>query len=136
MTSYIHIYTPESDQRAEYPVTRDSEVSCTLMGDCFVKVVFNHPNVLNFRMGSYILYKGRKWTMLNSGNPVSLSNANGYKYELKFYAEQHQLQRCRSFGLKGLCARCHSTLPQDCKTLHSLFAIISTLSFRLTPLYM
>ena len=76
-------------------------MSCTLMGDCFVKVVFNHPNVLNFRMGSYILYKGRKWTMLNSGNPESLSNANGYKYELKFYAEQHQLQRCRFFWTQG-----------------------------------
>lgn len=101
MTSYITIYTPTGDSRDIYPVTRDSEISCTLMGDTFIKVVFNHPVIIDFKAGSFISHNQRKWSLLNNYKPESLASGNGYKYELKFYAEQHQLQRCILFWKQG-----------------------------------
>lgn len=101
MTSYIHIYTPDGARRGLYPVTRDSEISCTLMGDTFIKVVFNHPVIIDFKAGSFISHNQRKWSLLNNYKPESLASGNGYKYELKFYAEQHQLQRCIFFWKQG-----------------------------------
>ncbi len=101
MTSYITIYTPDGYERENYPVTRDSEISCTLMGDTFIKVAFNHPNIIDFKAGSFITHDKRKWSLLKSYRPESIANIDGYKYELKFYAEQHQLQRCRLFWTQG-----------------------------------
>lgn len=101
MTSYITIYTPDGDDRKDYPVTRDSEISCTLMGDTFIKVVFNHPDIIDFKAGSFISHNQRKWSLLKNYKPEGLASGNGYKYELKFYAEQHQLQRCSLFWTQG-----------------------------------
>lgn len=101
MTRYITIYTPNEEKRENYPVTRDSEISCTLMGDTFIKVVFNHPDIIDFKAGSFITHDRRKWSLLKSYKPESIANVDGYKYELKFYAEQHQLQRCRLFWTQG-----------------------------------
>lgn len=101
MTRYITIYTPDEGKRENYPVTRDSEISCTLMGDTFIKAVFNHPDIIDFKAGSFITHDKRKWSLLKSYKPESIANVDGYKYELKFYAEQHQLQRCRLFWTQG-----------------------------------
>lgn len=101
MTSYITIYTPNEADRENYPVTRDSEISWTLMGDAFIKVVFNHPSLIDFKAGSSIYHNQRKWSLLKNYKPESLASGNGYKYELKFYAEQHQLQRCILFWKQG-----------------------------------
>lgn len=101
MTRYITINTPDEEGREIYPVTRDSEISCTLMGDTFIKVVFNHPNIIDFKAGSFISHNQRKWSLLKNYKPESLASGNGYKYELKFYAEQHQLQRCILFWKQG-----------------------------------
>lgn len=101
MTSYITIYTPDGEERQNYPVKSDSEISCTLMGDTFIKVVFNHPDIIDFKAGSFISHDKRKWSLLKSYKPESIANVDGYKYELKFYAEQHQLQRCRLFWTQG-----------------------------------
>lgn len=101
MTSYITIYTPDGEVRQDYPVTRDSEISCTLMGDTFIKVVFNHPDIIDFKAGSFISHNQRKWSLLKNYKPEGLASGNGYKYELKFYAEQHQLQRCSLFWKQG-----------------------------------
>lgn len=101
MTSWIYIYTPEGDARQGYPVTRESEISCTLMGDCFIKLVFNLPESTFFSAGSYIIHNRQKWSLLKGAKPESLANVNGYKYELKFYAQQHQMQRCRLFWTQG-----------------------------------
>lgn len=101
MTSYITIYTPDGEVRKDYPVTRDSEISCTLMGDTFIKVVFNHPDIIDFKAGSFISHNQRKWSLLKNYKPEGLASVDGYKYELKFYAEQHQLQRCSLFWKQG-----------------------------------
>lgn len=97
----ITIYTPDEAGRENYPLTRDSEISCSLMGDTFIKVVFNHPNIIDFKAGSFISHNQRKWSLLKNYKPESLASGNGYKYELKFYAEQHQLQRCILFWKQG-----------------------------------
>ena len=97
----ITIYTPDEADRENYPVTRDSEISWTLMGDAFIKVVFNHPSLIDFKAGSSIYHNQRKWSLLKNYKPESLASGNGYKYELKFYAEQHQLQRCILFWKQG-----------------------------------
>jgi hypothetical protein len=71
------------------------------MGDTFIKVVFNHPDIIDFKAGSFISHDKRKWSLLKSYKPESIADVDGYKYELKFYAEQHQLQRCRLFWTQG-----------------------------------
>lgn len=71
------------------------------MGDTFIKVVFNHPDIIDFKAGSFISHNQRKWSLLKNYKPEGLASGNGYKYELKFYAEQHQLQRCSLFWKQG-----------------------------------
>lgn len=95
--THCPVYSPGEGMRIEVPITKDSLIKSVLMGDNYISLVFNHTDILPINRGLYIVYKGRKWEIMDEVIPESHNSANGYAYELKFYAQQHQMKRSRVF---------------------------------------
>lgn len=96
MTDKIIIYAPSGDSYISVPVTRDATISCSLMGDCYTLLSFRHNQLLPISRGFAIYHSVRKWEIMDEVFPQRDANG-GYKYELKFYAQQHHMKRCRVF---------------------------------------
>lgn len=96
MTDKIIIYAPSGDSYISVPVTRDAIISCSLMGDCYTLLSFRHNQLLPISRGFAIYHSVRKWEIMDEVFPQRDANG-GYKYELKFYAQQHHMKRCRVF---------------------------------------
>ncbi|MDE5906904.1 MAG: alpha-galactosidase, partial [Alistipes sp.] len=71
------------------------------MGDCYIELPFNLAKPKRFPRGSYIHYRGRKFEIMSNVRPEFDSKTGGYKYTLKFEAQQSHMKRCRTFWLKG-----------------------------------
>lgn len=95
--THCPVYSPGEGMRIEVPITKDSLIKSVLMGDNYISLAFNHTDILPINRGWYIVHKGRKWEIIDEVIPESHNNANGYAYELKFYAQQHQMKRSRVF---------------------------------------
>lgn len=95
--THCPVYSPGEGMRIEVPITKDSLIKSVLMGDNYISLVFNHTDILPINRGWYIVYKGRKWEIMDEVIPESHNSADGYAYELKFYAQQHQMKRSRVF---------------------------------------
>lgn len=99
--THCYIYSPDEGERIGVPITKDSLIKSVLMGDNYISLVFNHTDILPINRGWYIVHKGRKWEIMDEVIPGSHNSANGYAYELKFYAQQHQMKRSRVFWAQG-----------------------------------
>ena len=95
--THCPVYSPGEGMRIEVPITKDSLIKSVLMGDNYISLAFNHTDILPINRGWYIVYKGRKWEIMDEVIPESHNSADGYAYELKFYAQQHQMKRSRVF---------------------------------------
>lgn len=95
--THCPVYSPGEGMRIEVPITKDSLIKSVLMGDNYISLVFNHTDILPINRGWYIVHKGRKWEIMDEVIPESHNSADGYAYELKFYAQQHQMKRSRVF---------------------------------------
>lgn len=98
--THCPVYSPGEGMRIEVPITKDSLIKSVLMGDNYISLAFNHTDILPINRGWYIVYKGRKWAIMDEVIPESHSKASGYVYELKFYAQQHQMKRSRVFWVQ------------------------------------
>lgn len=98
--THCPVYSPGEGMRIEVPITKDSLIKSVLMGDNYISLAFNHTDILPINRGWYIVYKGRKWEIMDEVIPESHSKASGYAYELKFYAQQHQMKRSRVFWVQ------------------------------------
>lgn len=95
--THCPVYSPGEGMIIEVPITKDSLIKSVLMGDNYISLAFNHTDILPITRGCYIVHKGRKWEIMDEVIPESHDSANGYAYELKFYAQQHQMNRSRVF---------------------------------------
>lgn len=95
--THCYIYSPDEGERIGVPITKDSLIKSALMGDNYISLVFNHTDILPITRGWFIYHNRRKWEIMDEIIPERHPVANGYKYELKFYAQQHQMKRCRVF---------------------------------------
>lgn len=95
------IYNPLGTAIFEAPVTKDAIIKCVLMGDCYIELPFNLVKPQHFPRGSYIYYNGRKFEIMSNVRPEFDSKTGGYKYTLKFEAQQNHMKRRRTFWLKS-----------------------------------
>ena len=108
----ITIYSPKGDIY-EAPITKDARVFRQLGGDYYVELSFSVADTLSLPKGSYILVSDsttdsttdpetdnaekytEKYALRSDATPEPISGVNGYKYVLKFYSRQHDMEACQ-----------------------------------------
>lgn len=106
MTS-ITIYNPTGEAVHEASITKDARVFRQLGGDYYVEVPFSVADMLALPKGSYILVsdpttsREEKYALKRNATPEPISGVNGYKYVLKFYSRQHDMEACQIKWLAG-----------------------------------
>ena len=83
------IYSPLGIQILDAPVTKEAIIKYALMGDYYIELPFNQLQYIQIPQGSYILYKGRKFEIMATVYPEFDNKTGGYKYTLKFEAQQN-----------------------------------------------
>ena len=83
------------------PVTKEAIIKYVLMGDYYIELPFNLLESTTFARGSYITYKGRKFEIMSTVRPEFDNKTGGYKYTLKFEAQQNHMKRFVCFWLGG-----------------------------------
>ena len=83
------------------PVTKEAIIKYVLMGDYYIELPFNLLEPMIFARGSYITYKGRKFEIMSTVRPEFDNKTGGYKYTLKFEAQQNHMKRFVCFWLGG-----------------------------------
>lgn len=106
MTS-ITIYNPTGKAVHEAPITKDARVFRQLGGDYYVELSFSVDDTLALPKGSYIRVsdpttsREEKYALRSDATPEPISGVNGYKYVLKFYSRQHDMEACQIKWLAG-----------------------------------
>lgn len=106
MTS-ITIYDPTGEAVHEASITKDARVFRQLGGDYYVEVPISVADTLALPKGSYILVsdpttsREEKYALKRDATPEPISGVNGYKYVLKFYSRQHNMEACQIKWLAG-----------------------------------
>ena len=83
------------------PVTKEAVIKYALMSDYYIEFPFNQLQYIQIPQGSYILYKGRKFEIMAPVYPEFDNKTGGYKYTLKFEAQQNHMKRFVCFWLGG-----------------------------------
>lgn len=111
MTS-ITIYRPTVDSPTgvvvhDVPLNKDAKVFRKLGGDYYVELSFSVDKTLALPKGSYIRVtdptteREEKYALKRDASPEPISGVNGYKYVLKFYSRQHDMEACQIKWLAG-----------------------------------
>lgn len=95
------IYSPTGTEILDAPVTKEAIIKYVLMGDYYIELPFNLLEPTTFARGSYITYKGRKFEIMSTVRPELDNKTGGYKYTLKFEAQQNHMKRFVCFWLGG-----------------------------------
>lgn len=95
------IYSPTGTEILDAPVTKEAIIKYVLMGDYYIELPFNLLEPMIFARGSYITYKGRKFEIMSTVRPEFDNKTGGYKYTLKFEAQQNHMKRFVCFWLGG-----------------------------------
>lgn len=95
------IYTPEGTPFCEAPVTQEAIVKCELMGDYYIELPFELTPARHFPRGTYLLYRGCKFEIMSDVRPEFDNKSGGYKYTLRFEAQQGHMKRRKLFWLKS-----------------------------------
>lgn len=108
------IYDLNGDAFYEAPITKNAIIKYALMGDYYISLSFNAARYIDFRRGYYILYNGKKFEIMTTVRPERMSSG-GYKYEVRFDAQQEHMKRRCLFGLDGAIpeATFHDTTTLD-----------------------
>lgn len=106
MTS-ITIYNPKEEAVHEASITKDARVFRQLGGDYYVELTLSVDKTLALPKGSYIRVsdpttsREEKYALKRDATPEPISGVNGYKYVLKFYSRQHDMEACQIKWLAG-----------------------------------
>lgn len=106
MTS-ITIYNPTAETVHEASITKDARVFRKLGGDYYVELTLSVDKTLALPKGSYIRVsdptteREEKYALKKDASPEPISGVNGYKYVLKFYSRQHDMEACQIKWLAG-----------------------------------
>lgn len=95
------IYNLQGESIFEAPMTKNAIIKYALMGDYYIELSFNAASYINFAPGSYVLYRDRKFEIMDRVYPEFNNAAGGYKYTLQFQAQQNHLKRRKVFWLQG-----------------------------------
>lgn len=95
------IYSPLGIQILDALVTKEAVIKYALMSDYYIEFPFNQLQYIQIPQGSYILYKGRKFEIMAPVYPEFDNKTGGYKYTLKFEAQQNHMKRFVCFWLGG-----------------------------------
>ena len=107
MTTSIIIYSPTGEVVREVSITKDAKVFRQLGGDYYVELPFDVDKTLALPKGSYISVTDpttgntEKYALKRDASPEPISGVNGYKYVLKFYSRQHDMEACQIKWLAG-----------------------------------
>lgn len=108
------IYDLNNNAFYEAVVTKDAIIKYALMGDYYINLSFQAAEYINFKRGYYILYGGKKFEIMTTIRPERLSSG-GYRYEVRFDAQQEHMKRRCLFWLDGSVpeATFHDTTTLD-----------------------
>ena len=95
------IYNPSGKAIYDAPVTTSAIIKYALMGDYYIELPFSFLTPLDFPLGSYITYKGRKFEIMSEVYPDFDNKTGGYKYTLQFQAQQNHMKNFICFWLGG-----------------------------------
>lgn len=95
------IYNPSGKAIYDAPVTTSAIIKYVLMGDYYIELPFSLLTPLDFPLGSYITYKGRKFEIMSEVYPDFDNKTGGYKYTLQFQAQQNYMKKFICFWLGG-----------------------------------
>ena len=95
------IYNPSGKAIYDAPVTTSAIIKYALMGDYYIELPFSLLTPLDFPLGSYITYKGRKFEIMSEVYPDFDNKTGGYKYTLQFQAQQNHMTNFICFWLGG-----------------------------------
>ena len=95
------IYNPSGKAIYDAPVTTSAIIKYALMGDYYIELPFSLLTPLDFTLGSYITYKGRKFEIMSEVYPDFDNKTGGYKYTLQFQAQQNHMKNFICFWLGG-----------------------------------
>lgn len=119
----ILIYPPQGDKPIiEAPLNSGARIVCKLMGEYYIELQFSHTSTLPLVRGSYITYNDRIYYLRRDAAPKSLLNADGYRYTLKFYGQQHLMEDCVFRWLTGGNKEITFSLTTNLDTFASLLA--------------
>ncbi|WP_141682507.1 hypothetical protein, partial [Alistipes sp. CHKCI003] len=71
------------------------------MGDYYIDLPIKLAHIQRFPQGAYLIYKGRKFDVIDPISPEFDNNTGGYKYSLRFEAQQNHMKRFPCFWLEG-----------------------------------
>ena len=91
------IYNANGVELYDAPITSKDIIKCVLMGDYYIELSFNTGAYIDFTVGSYIRYQGRKFEILYTQYPDA--HHGGYKYTLRFDAQQGKMKKAKVFWL-------------------------------------
>ena len=95
------IYNPSGKAIYDAPVTTSAIIKYALMGDYYIELPSSLLTPLDFPLGSYITYKGRKFEIMSEVYPDFDNKTGGYKYTLQFQAQQNHMKNFICFWLGG-----------------------------------
>lgn len=84
----------------EAPITASSIIKRELMGDYYIELSFDAVDIIAVGRGCYILHNGNKFEIVSNVTPDDTNNG-GYRYTLRFEAQQSQMKRCKVFWRAG-----------------------------------
>lgn len=93
------IYNPSGFVVYEAPITTSASINRELMGDYYIELAFDAVDVIAIRRGCYILHGGHKFEIMTNITPEYANG--GYRYTLRFEAQQSQMKRCKVFWREG-----------------------------------
>ena len=124
----ITIYNPSGKTVYDTPLNKGAKVFRKLGGDYYVELSFNVAKTLDLPKGSYIEISDPKtnidvkYALKSDASPEPMSGATGYKYVLKFYAGQHEMEHCQVKWQAGDLAELSFRLTTSLKGYAKLIA--------------
>lgn len=85
----------------EVPITKEAVIKYVLMGDYYIDLPFVLARPIPFRRGCYLLYEEQKFEIMSNVQPEFDSKTGGYKYTIRFEAQQAHMKRRKVFWLKS-----------------------------------
>ena len=88
----ITIYKVDGSTLLVAPITKDATIKKVLMGDWYIELPFTLASEMPIPKGSYIVYDSQRFEIMDNVYPEWQSSTGGFKYTLKFWAQQNHFK--------------------------------------------
>lgn len=95
------IYNRNGVELIDAPITSSAVRKRVLMGDNYVSLPFSHDTYIDFAPGSYIIYNGLKFEIIDvdKNRPTRNATTGGWDYTLQFDDQERHMTRAIVFWL-------------------------------------